>query len=220
MRKRSFCCQFIPTPREKTRILVIFGRPLWLTQLHSGYVRGVILKLFLSSYSTLKNLTRWCEKSHLVANLYHYFKKWLFKALSFAPPSGRHRARSYKFLPSKWSSALSFWVNSKKLTRPLWERPFFGQFYTNISVIKTEFWSLVEWQWFWKVIYFEKNLLQQSDVVFDSESNERNLSSLVPLDGEKKIIFSIFFTKWRHLKAWVFLLFFFCSNGSLKKYYN
>ena len=32
----------------------------------------------------------------------------------FAPPSGRHRACSYKFLPSNWSSALSILVHSKK----------------------------------------------------------------------------------------------------------
>ena len=38
------------------------------------------------------------------------------------------------------------------------------------------------------MILFENNLLLQSDVVFDSESNGRNFSPLAP-GGEKKIIF-------------------------------
>ena len=42
--------------------------------------------------------------------------------------------------------------------------------------------------------FFENNLLLQSDVIFDSESNGRNFSSLAPPGGEKKI-FSIFFYK-------------------------
>ena len=42
------------------------------------------------------------------------------------------------------------------------------------------------------VIFFENNLLQQSEVVFDSESNGRNLSSLTPPGGDKKIIFNFF----------------------------
>ena len=40
------------------------------------------------------------------------------------------------------------------------------------------------------MIFFEKNLLQQSDVVFDSESNGSNFSFLAPLCDEKKIIFN------------------------------
>ena len=43
------------------------------------------------------------------------------------------------------------------------------------------------------VIFFENKLLLQSDVVFDSESNGRNFSSLAPPGGEKKIIFNFFF---------------------------
>ena len=39
------------------------------------------------------------------------------------------------------------------------------------------------------MIFAEKNLLLQSDVVFDFESNERNFSSLAQPDGEIKIIF-------------------------------
>ena len=49
----------------------------------------------------------------------------------------------------------------------------------------------------WKVtvksdFFFENNLLLQSDVVFDSESNGRNFSSLAPPGGEEKIIFNFF----------------------------
>ena len=43
------------------------------------------------------------------------------------------------------------------------------------------------------MIFFENKLLIQSDVVFDSESNVRNFSSLAPPSGEKKNIFKIFF---------------------------
>ena len=43
------------------------------------------------------------------------------------------------------------------------------------------------------MIFFENKLLIQSDVVFDSESNGRNFSSLAPPGGEKKIIFNFFF---------------------------
>ena len=43
------------------------------------------------------------------------------------------------------------------------------------------------------MIFFENKLLLQSDVVFDSESNGRNFSSLAPPGGEKKIIFKFFF---------------------------
>ena len=39
------------------------------------------------------------------------------------------------------------------------------------------------------MIFVEKNLLLQSDVVFDFESNERYFSSLAQPDGEIKIIF-------------------------------
>ena len=42
------------------------------------------------------------------------------------------------------------------------------------------------------MIFFEIKLLLQPDVVFDSESNGCNLSSLAPPGGEKKIIFNFF----------------------------
>ena len=42
------------------------------------------------------------------------------------------------------------------------------------------------------MIFFDIKLLVQSDVVFDSESNGRNFSSLAPPGGEKKIIFIFF----------------------------
>ena len=41
--------------------------------------------------------------------------------------------------------------------------------------------------------FFVNNLLLQSDVVFDSESNDRNFSSLAPSGGEKKIIYNFFY---------------------------
>ena len=37
------------------------------------------------------------------------------------------------------------------------------------------------------VIFFENKLLLQPDEVFDFESNDRNLSSLAPRGGEKKL---------------------------------
>ena len=43
------------------------------------------------------------------------------------------------------------------------------------------------------MIFFDIKLSLQSDVVFDSESNGRNFSSLAPPGGEKKIIFNFFF---------------------------
>ena len=42
------------------------------------------------------------------------------------------------------------------------------------------------------MIFFENNLSLQSDVVFDSESNDCNFSSLAPPGGEKKNIFNFF----------------------------
>ena len=42
------------------------------------------------------------------------------------------------------------------------------------------------------MIFFEKNLLLQSDVVFDFESNDSNFSSLAPPGVEKKVIFNFF----------------------------
>ena len=42
------------------------------------------------------------------------------------------------------------------------------------------------------MIFFENKLLIQSDVVFDSESNGCNFSSLASPGGEKKIIFNFF----------------------------
>ena len=51
------------------------------------------------------------------------------------------------------------------------------------------------------MIFFEIKLLLQPDVVFDSESNGRNFSSLASPDGEKKNYFQFFLqndvTSWR-----------------------
>ena len=58
--------------------------------------------------------------------------------------------------------------------------------------------KLVEWkQTVRGDFFFENQLLQQPDVVFDLESNGRKFSSLAPPGGEKKISF-IFFTKLLH----------------------
>ena len=42
------------------------------------------------------------------------------------------------------------------------------------------------------MIFFENKLLLKPDVVFDSESNDRNFSSLAPPGGEKKIVFNFY----------------------------
>ena len=42
------------------------------------------------------------------------------------------------------------------------------------------------------MIFFANKPLVQSDLVFDSESNDRNFSSLAPPGGEKKNIFNFF----------------------------
>ena len=58
------------------------------------------------------------------------------------------------------------------------------------------------------MIFFENKLLLQSDVVFDSESNGRNFSSLAPPGGEKKIIFNFFFKMTSRVGVGVFSRFF------------
>ena len=58
------------------------------------------------------------------------------------------------------------------------------------------------------MIFFENKLLLQSDVVFDSESNGRNFSSLAPPGGEKKIIFNFFFKVMSRVGVGVFSRFF------------
>ena len=52
---------------------------------------------------------------------------------------------------------------------------------------------MVEWKVNVRGDFFENNLLLQSDVVFDSESNDRNFSSPAPPGGEKKIISNFIF---------------------------
>ena len=51
------------------------------------------------------------------------------------------------------------------------------------------FWLMVEWKLIVRAYFFENNLFLQSNVVFDSESNGGNLSSLVQPVREKKNIF-------------------------------
>ena len=63
------------------------------------------------------------------------------------------------------------------------------------------------------VIFFENKLLLQPDVVFDSEFNGRNLSSLTPPGGDKKL-FSIFSYKMTSLVGvGVFSQFFWLENN-------
>ena len=46
---------------------------------------------------------------------------------------------------------------------------------------------MVEWKKIVSGDFFDIKLLLQPDLVFDSESNGCNLSSLAPSDGEKKL---------------------------------
>ena len=59
--------------------------------------------------------------------------------------------------------------------------------------------KMVEWKVIVKGDFFENKLLLQSDVVFDSESNGRNFSSLTPPGGEKKwwYFWAAYLTLWR-----------------------
>ena len=68
------------------------------------------------------------------------------------------------------------------------------------------------------MIFFENKLLLQSDVVFDSESDDRNFSSLAPPGDEKKL-FSIFFYKMTSLVCvGVFFQFILAKMKASKKY--
>ena len=70
------------------------------------------------------------------------------------------------------------------------------------------------------VIFFENNLLQQSEVVFDSESNGRNLSSLALPGGEKKIIFNFIFQNDVTSRRGRFYRIFLAQMKAYKKYYS
>ena len=56
--------------------------------------------------------------------------------------------------------------------------------------------------------FFENKLLLQPNVVFDSESNDRNLSSLALPDDEKKIIFIFFYKMTSRVGVGVFIRYF------------
>ena len=66
------------------------------------------------------------------------------------------------------------------------------------------------------MIFFENKLLQQSDVVFDFESNGRNFSSLAPPGGGKKIIFNFFYKMTSRVGLGVFIRYFWL-NEMLRK---
>ena len=68
----------------------------------------------------------------------------------------------------------------------------FANFETNWLFISWN--EMVKWKRLLGVIFFVNKLLLQPCVVFDSESNGCNFSSLAPPGHEKKL-FSIFFTK-------------------------
>ena len=70
------------------------------------------------------------------------------------------------------------------------------------------------------MIFFEIKLLLQPDVVFDSESNGRNLSSLAPPGGEKKIIFNFIFQNDVTSKRGRFYRIFLAQMKAYKKYYS
>ena len=70
------------------------------------------------------------------------------------------------------------------------------------------------------MIFFEIKLLLQPDVVFDSESNGRNLSSLAPPGGEKKIIFNFIFQNDVTSRRGRFYRIFLAQMKAYKKYYS
>ena len=70
------------------------------------------------------------------------------------------------------------------------------------------------------MIFFENKLLLQSDVVFDSESNGRNFSSLAPPGGEKKIIFNFIFQNDVTSRRGRFYRIFLAQMKAYKKYYS
>ena len=70
------------------------------------------------------------------------------------------------------------------------------------------------------MIFFEIKLLLQPDVVFDSESNGRNFSSLAPPGGEKKIIFNFIFQNDVTSRRGRFYRIFLAQMKAYKKYYS
>ena len=70
------------------------------------------------------------------------------------------------------------------------------------------------------MIFFEIKLLLQPDVVFDSESNGRNFSSLAPPGGEKKIIFTFIFQNDVTSRRGRFYRIFLAQMKAYKKYYS
>ena len=70
------------------------------------------------------------------------------------------------------------------------------------------------------MIFFEIKLLLQPDVVFDSESNGRNFSSLAPPGGEKNIIFNFIFQNDVTSRRGRFYQIFLTQMKAYKKYYS
>ena len=66
-----------------------------------------------------------------------------------------------------------------------------------------------------KGLFFENYRLEQFDVVFDSDLNGRNFSSLAQPDEKKNIIYN--FSARNDVTAWAYFLDFFGSNENSKK---
>ena len=109
--------------------------------------------------------------------------KKLFSKLNFHIT---RRSRGFEVVVAAWLAAIT------KLSLLVWE----GLLSLRVRLFSWKsIWKLlVEWkQTVWDD-FFDIKLLVQPDVVFDSDSNDRNFSSLAPPGGEKKNIFN-FFTK-------------------------
>ena len=70
------------------------------------------------------------------------------------------------------------------------------------------------------MIFFENKLLGKPDVVFDSESNGRNFSSLASPGGQKKIIFNFYLQNDVTSRRWRFYQIFLVQMKVQKKFYN
>ena len=70
------------------------------------------------------------------------------------------------------------------------------------------------------MIFFENKLSLQPDVVFDSESNGGNFSSLAPPGGEKKIIFNFYLQNDVTSRRGRFYQIFLAQMKAYKKFYN
>ena len=104
-----------------------------------------------------------------------------------------HKNRNLNFLRSLWCWVQNYFeikflekIENKFFLMLFWEfRPMVSWF---------ELWAygVLKGRQRLRIIFFLKNLLLQSDVVFDSDLNNCNFHSLAPPDDEKKNIFDFF----------------------------